>query len=451
MDGFLLLVQALPAFALTILALMTAVAALVGTVQRLLRWRARVLREMVEFFYRNEVQELIENLRDAPSSQVAGDAAVTVDLSDELKRFVEDPGSEVYRRRFIAHMTLLPTVLLGPKGKPDREAREKVIEKTDPEPGADWVKRIKRWPAAWQSLKHGLDRLSDEDFAKRLRSSLPGQAIAKLSGDTDRAETTFSDLKEGFDANGSASLDLFQRRSRQWSVAFGFVLAFGVNIDALFLINSYLTSEELRLKIIDKSETIVTEAKEDSKAYAQTRATVSAEIVALTDQFEKAAKAARDLSDEVGEEVAKLPIEALKQRMDQVMAGLESFQQSIDVAADAVGEAERASGEIRGVVRSLTQSFPVGWTLYPNCALDTPDLRCPANNHSPDVGFWGGLADIAGSDTSGFIKWVIGVLLTGLMVGLGTPFWVQAVNGALAARKWFRGGQPPASAAAERR
>ena len=72
MDGFLPLVEAFLAFALTILALTTAVSALVGTGQRLLRWRPRVLREMVDFFYRNEVQELIEDLGKAGTAENAG-------------------------------------------------------------------------------------------------------------------------------------------------------------------------------------------------------------------------------------------------------------------------------------------------------------------------------------------------------------------------------------------
>ena len=118
-----------------------------------------VLREMVDFFYRNEVQELIEDLGKAGTSENAGPAEDTAGTSktpktsqpqedarspDPLEAFLKNPGDHLYRRRFIAHMTLLPTVLLGPNGKPDREAREKVIEKTDPQRDDDWLQRARR-------------------------------------------------------------------------------------------------------------------------------------------------------------------------------------------------------------------------------------------------------------------------------------------------------------------
>ena len=172
MDGFLPLVEGFLAFALTILALTTAVSALVGTVQRLLRWRPRVLREMVDFFYRNEVQDLIEELgkvaaagnggsggdnADPPEASSAAGPAKGAQPTDPLAAFLDNPGDAVFRRRFVAHMTLLPAVLLGPNGKPDREAREKVIQKTDPQRDEDWLDRARHRWEKWRWLKPVLD------------------------------------------------------------------------------------------------------------------------------------------------------------------------------------------------------------------------------------------------------------------------------------------------------
>ena len=58
-------------------------------------------------------------------------------------------------------------------------------------------------------------------------------------------------------------------------------------------------------------------------------------------------------------------------------------------------------------------------------------------------------------DAGNFLRWLAGLILTMVMLGLGTPFWVQAVNGLLRARDLVRGGNkagdgpdgpPPAAA-----
>ena len=46
----------------------------------------------------------------------------------------------------------------------------------------------------------------------------------------------------------------------------------------------------------------------------------------------------------------------------------------------------------------------------------------------------------ATQDTSHFVRWLAGLILTVVMLGLGTPFWIQAVNGLMRARDLVRGG-----------
>jgi hypothetical protein len=146
-------------------------------------------------------------------------------------------------------------------------------------------------------------------------------------------------------------------------------------------------------------------------------------------------------------------------------------------------------------VLSVAQSFPVGWNLYPNCAPQSPDTRCaallvraspaqrqafqaitscgtdaaaapqaapesagaatPASATQPasgaraqgacDAGLPSYVRWVADVDSSGLLRWAVGITLTILLAGLGTPFWIQVVNGFLAARNYIRSGSgaPP--------
>lgn len=444
MDGFLPLIEAFLAFALTMLALTTAVSAIVGACQRALRWRARVLREMVEFFYRNEVEDRIATLQQAPGSAqtatngepqpgpdgepptraaAAGSGVVAAHApngagneTSEVESYLAAPGKVGYRRLFVAQMTLLPTVLLK-GGKPDRKARESEIKKTE------GPLTYKSWFMSWRSLRYGLDRLSDQDFLVRLRASLPGRAIDAIAGTT--ADDVFKDLQARFDAHGVAAVNQFEKRSRKWSVAVAFVVAFAVNVDALFLLNSYLTNEDLRLRVIADSDRIVEEADSDLEKLTQARASVSPEVQALSDRFTEAVQFFEGLSEDSAAALDDAELVALRGTVDRLKSGISA---SLDTAADSAAITKQASAEIRGVVLSLTQSFPVGWTLYPNCPGIDP--RCAA----------------ADGKTALFVKWLAGVLITGFMVGLGTPFWIQIVNGALRSRNWLRDYRPAETA-----
>lgn len=476
MDGFLPLVEAFLAFALTMLALTTAVSAIVGTLQRALRWRPRVLRQMVEFLYRNEVEDRVAGLYqqasaagqpdgDTPPSADAGRPAGS-DLPKDVAAYLASlaAGGEPsdrriaadHRHRFVAHMTLLPTVLLGPDGQPDRLAREKEIAKTDREAdgtGGGKGSRIaafRSWLAGWDSLRHGRDRLTDAEFLVRLRSSLPGQAIAALAGN--RAEAVLADLKSRFDTHGLAAINLFEKRSRKWSVAVGFVLAFGINVDALFLLNSYLTNDELRQRIIENSDEIVANADSDLSELARAGADMSPEVDKLNNQVQDAARILGSLSEASASALDQIAIDGLQDSIDRAKQRVDAFQGTLDTAVAAAADVSQVSAEIRGVALSLTESFPVGWTLYPNCPIDGVDPRCKSAQMSDGRGFWSGLLAVTLEDTSGFVKWLMGTLITGLMVGLGTPFWIQIVNGALRARNLLRDSRPPEPApAGERR
>jgi hypothetical protein len=91
----------------------------------------------------------------------------------------------------------------------------------------------------------------------------------------------------------------------------------------------------------------------------------------------------------------------------------------------------------------------LGWNRYPNCR-DRLDPRCrtrAADGAGARAAGW--FSDLAPRDAH-FARWALGILLTAILLGLGSPFWVEVVNSMLRARQLIRGsgveGAPPPTA-----
>lgn len=92
----------------------------------------------------------------------------------------------------------------------------------------------------------------------------------------------------------------------------------------------------------------------------------------------------------------------------------------------------------------MTEGFPVGWNLYPNCALGSTATRCvrlvnlgkvsPHADETGVVAMFRNVMYVAANDFGGFSRWFLGVFITGIMAGLGAPFWMEVVNNFLRAR-----------------
>lgn len=114
----------------------------------------------------------------------------------------------------------------------------------------------------------------------------------------------------------------------------------------------------------------------------------------------------------------------------QVAAQFEEIEkQYLDIqntAKAADGKPEKSRQEIAREVREAIESrtgslirlgLPVGYDFYPGCVKDKEDARCKAPT---------------GKDG---ILWFLSVLLSGLLIGLGGPYWfnlARALSGALA-------------------
>ena len=399
MEAFLPLIEALVAFALTMLGLATAVSAIVGAWMRALRWRASGLRQSVLLLYDREI-----------ARQLATPAA---DHADER------------RLGLVVDMTMtLP--LEGMTTLDQRRAQQiQAIRASEPATKSELKQRFRRW----RTLRFGVDALTDQQFLVRLASSQVGRALTKQLPAEDWAAEQ-ARLLAAFREIGATAAETFTRHARVRTIIASFLLAVGVNVDAFNLLNTYLTDPGVRRAIIEQQTLLLAEQG------LVPSAPESAAEPAPTTPANTALDTVRGQLQALEQNLRATAIEG--EAAAAIGAALQRLDGTLDEIAATAAEAHAARATTLQIASSLTNSFPIGWDLYPNCSAPETDRRCArlvrtAQNATGD-GFWHNLAQAARQEPALFIKWALGVLLTGIMTGLGAPFWMQAVDRALKLR-----------------
>lgn len=418
MNGFLPLVEAFLAFALTMLALATAVSAIVGVWMRAFRWRALGLRQSIALLYDKEIEP---GMRGVGKSGAASE---------------ERPGDRI---DFIAEMTFGLNLLANTVNAAERADRLAEVRAFTEHRSSDGRARELRWRfGRWRSLRFGVDYLTESQFQARLDSSSVGRLFVQQNGAQAWAERR-AFLTRWFNELGQTATEGFARRARVRTVIVSLALAIGVNIDAFGLLNTYMTDRAIRRAVIAQQEEIIRQdvpvsnaSPEDPSASAGAGSGIDTTIEQLQERLT---------------ELASIP--AIREQNDETLRELENLVERLSSDAEAVTEAkaafESAAVTTRGIANYLTKSFPVGWDGYPNCFAAQLDARCAlvyARADGSDLAasdYLERVSSVARVDTASFIKWFLGVLLSGIMVGLGAPFWVQTVNRLLKLKEDMQG------------
>ena len=465
MTSFLPLIEAFLALGLTMIILTTGVSSLSGTWQRLLRSRARGMRELLRCFFLLTLNKIQAPPPSAPSAPPNPPPTTP---ANNWQPFMDAIGETDALLRFIGEMSLQPGKLA------EIEAAEAgLVKQIDgykaalPElhqPTRRWI-GTPLWWKVWRSLADTLDNLSDDEFKTRFKTSTIGKALEKADpkGFEDRVKA----LHEQFVAFGHAASEAFSRNARRQSIVFAVILAFCANIDAFNLLETYLANPSLTAAVIQKYEKIGTDQATSTQPAAKT-------------------------------DSAATPIQKINELRDLAISlASKEKQKDIEDKADQAREVVQASqtayDEARQVVASATSNFPVGWDRYPGCADKSADPRCDgiaaarkakakeeAAQEAPAqaqkacktppsipgycdivnflrpiaINFLRPIASFLDPLLTPFrdihfafennarhaLRWSMGVLLAILMLGLGTPFWIQTVDGMLRARDLVRGG-----------
>ncbi len=245
----------------------------------------------------------------------------------------------------------------------------------------------------WISLEHVLRRLAELPSMTALATQHPERASAEL----DRVARQYQEIRSGNSA-------FFKRRAQFWSVILGIAFAFSANVDAVRIFDTYKTDNKVAAKIIAQQSRLEKSAAETEKARA-----------AL-------AEAERTLAEKEAEYKKSNPPDA-------------AALKSVEKAAKEVESKRLAVQSAHTSFRDLVQlGVPVGWEYWPY-----GDKDAPAKSK-------GEIGDSNSKNGYGFgahLVWAVKVIVAGLLIGLGAPFWFDVAKRLGEIRKAF-GGTPPA-------
>jgi hypothetical protein len=234
--------------------------------------------------------------------------------------------------------------------------------------------------------------LTARDVLVRLSRTEVGTELydaAKADWDAaiERIETRYDELS-------AAASEWFKNSSAVGSLVIGVCLALALNVDGMRVFDFFLKNP-------DQAAAVVGDAEQYLKAHETMQARVA-------EARETLATAAPD------DQAARAEAEIILAEVDETYA--------------AIGTQRRQLSEL---------GLPTGAGFFPYCrpteGMPSPDERCKAKKYA----YFGHL-----------VGWLFIVLLSGVLIGLGGPFWYNAATGLLRVTQMMRGKAPPADAAA---
>jgi len=225
-----------------------------------------------------------------------------------------------------------------------------------------------------------LQRLPDTDLFKQWQAKSAEEAKAQLER-----------LVDKYGQYGAAASDYFKRRAQLLSLLMGIALALFGNIHALRIFDTFVKNPELAQR--------------------------------------------------------------MQAQAGAIQAGIERQPpQAAEAGADATAELEKVKNDLAAINTSLAEyqkmGLPIGWNYYPNClGSGAGDARCQALKlESKDGETHGSFCSVATTlwhDLGTGLLWLFTVLFSGILIGLGGPFWYNVAMSLSKAKQAF-GGLAPA-------
>lgn len=277
------------------------------------------------------------------------------------------------------------------------------------------------------SLEHILRRFVELDEVKDKLDS----GRAKIEAQMDKIARKYEEFSSSVTAD-------FKRRSQHWSIIIGILLALIVNVNAARIFQYYLKDQSLALQIISKYEDYEQQAKD-----AQTRLDDainnkdSAAEKKYLEQIKTQEQALQGLQEEKLKAENARDAAKVKELESKISAARSEYQKTIKqaYAASQAGQAQQAMTDAGNKLRGLTEAgIPIGAAYFPHCLI-MQNAMDPANNQD---------LCIAGKHKKKdyilpFIGWLLMSIFTGVLIGLGAPFWFDVARRVAEVRSMFGG------------
>jgi hypothetical protein len=412
------LIEAALAFAITMLVLSLVVSSFVEIIHRIFSMRETGLKYMLGQIFDQVLAKYV-----VPAGALAriNNAQIPQVARDEAAKLVKD-----MRTGFVERMSANRAPMgVAPKATP-----------TDP--AEQVAKNPKRAFGLWSG--RDLASMTPAEFMERLGSIDIGAAIkqantaasdaAKAAGAAaeDVVDPVLKDIAQKFEAFGKESGEYFEGRARLLSVVVAIALAFAAHVDAVDLFKTYLRDPNARAKAIEQSQAVTAQYKASQEA---------------VDALKKLAPdAAAPSPDEVKKQVEALQKDSLAAIADANATVKQYADLGVPLgwtdARIAAADMSQWVWTCKDPKTGKSQGFGKLWR---KCTPDEAGYKGPKNTQYRDVWFQ--------------VPTVLSVwfylFLGGLLIGLGSPFWYDAVTGLTNIRgvaRGLTGGAPPQPAAA---
>jgi hypothetical protein len=392
------LIEAALAFAITMLALSLVVSSFVEIIHRVFSMREAGLKYVLGQMFD---QVLAKYVAPPIARAVAADPAIAV--AARVARV--EQLLAVVRTAFVERMSANRAPMgVTPKATPTDSAAR--VAANPPRAFGLWSGR----DLAAMTPAEFMERLGSIDVGRTIAAAnAQATAAAQQAGATaaDAVDVVLKDIAQKFEAFGKEASVYFEGRARLLSVAVAIVLAFAAHVDAVDLFRTYLRDPNARAKVIEQSEAVTARYKAAREAANEVRKLVPETNEMKPDVKEQLEKIKQDWTEAIGKADA-------------------TVKQYADLGVPIGWNEER-------IVRAK-MTRPLVWTCKDPSKTEGEGIEslwkdCGKNQWQKEP--WFQVPTAPGV--------VFYLFLGGLLIGLGAPFWYNAVTGLTNIRNAARG------------
>jgi hypothetical protein len=406
------LIDSALAFAITMLALSLTCSAFIELIHRAFKMREAGLKYMLEQMFDQVLVKYAKPLAD--NGKIGPDAYKNV------------------RESFVKSMTA-NRAPIGLAADPDLAAAP--VKNGTPKPKFEWGN-------IWGG--RSITRLTPIEFMERLGNTALGKEIKAAAAATGKdaaaaevaTDAVLKDIALKFDAFGKDAATYFEGRARFLSVAVAIALAVAIHVDAIDLFRTYLQNPNATASVIAQSQAITGQMKSMQEA-----AEASKKIAGPATPADGANQSANSQQGLSSAEIKAQADELQKEAVAAISNATKMIKQFTDLGVPfGWSDARIIASDMWILVWTCKEPKPTSWlrTLWQSCKSNDNGYEGPEGLQYENV--WFGIPRALN-------VWFY-LLLGGFLIGLGAPFWYDAVTGLANISKVIGGGSGAAGASA---